>query len=467
MWWSSLAPAPRGIHPLGMRDIGRFALPLMLNAWLMTLSGPVLNVALGRATEPRLHLAAFWIAFTILLVCQSACLVIQQVAAASLQRRVPFAAVALCGGILALGASGLLLGISHTVMGDFVFRHVIPTPERTAVLARAVLARMSVIPLLVALRGVASGVAVLQGRTEVLALATLVRVLVLAVVTAAVIGLGAGVGAIPAAGALVIATAAEALVVSVMALAQPRHRATMGGPAVNGHDLGAVMRLALPLAASSLVWTSVRPLVGAVLGRLSDPDLAQASFGVVLPILMLTCAPLWVFLDVALVLPRTVADMKVVVRFAAAISLAFAAGIAVFSCTPLHRTLLQSGAGMPADLVRAVAPALALIALEPMVLSARAIAQGLLVRSSRGGVVLALSPVKLVFVLGAGLLATRFAPHANGAVLATGLFIGGDVVDALLFGLAALRISGTELAQRVSEPLGAGLGDDLAERSAA
>jgi hypothetical protein len=467
MWWSSPAPASGRMPPLGMRDIGRFSLPLMLNAWLMTLAGPVLNVALGRAAEPRLHLAAFWIAFTILLVCQSACLVIQQVTASALQRRVPFAAVALSGGILALGASTLLLAIGHTGLGGFVFHHVIPTPDRTALLARAVLGRLSVIPLLIALRGLASGVAVVQGRTEVLALATMVRVAVLAAVTTAVIGLGAGVGAMPAAGALVVATAAEAIFVSSMTLAQPRNRTATGRAAVSGREIGSVLRLAVPLAAASLVWTSARPLVGAVLGRLADPGLAQASFGVVFPILMVTCAPLWVFLDVALVLPRTPADLGKVVRFASLTSLAFAAGIAVLAFTPLRLVLLQLGAGMPRDLERAVAPALALIALEPMVLSARAIAQGLLVRSGRGGVVLALSPVKLAVMLGAGLMVTRLAPHANGAVLAAGLFIGGDAVDALLFGMVAVRIAGAAFENEGPGSFQAGLEDGFDRRNAA
>ena len=95
------------------------------------------------------------------------------------------------------------------------------------------------------------------------------------------------------------------------------------------------------------------------------------------------------------------------------------------------------------------------------------IAQGLLVRSGHGGVLLALSPIKLAVMLCAGLLVARLAPHANGAMLAIGLFIGGDVVDALLFGAVAARLS---LAAQLNEnqaPVDGRLGNSCELGSAA
>jgi hypothetical protein len=439
-------------RPLGGRAIGRFFVPLMLNAWLMTVAGPLLNVAIGRAAEPQLHLAAFWIAFSILLVCQSACLVLQQVTASALERHVPFDAVALSGGVLGAGGTLVVLAIACTPLGDVVLRDLVPVPALTAHLARAVLARMAVIPLLVALRGLANGVAVAQRRTEWLAVATLVRVLVLASLAGAVLGAGLGAGAIAATWMLVAATAAEALfvciAVGVPVLARRRLDAPPAGWRAGGHALGPVLRLALPLAVASLAWTSARPLVGAILGRLAQPELALAGFGVVFPILMLTCAPLWAFLDVAIVLPRTRSDLGAVARFALLTSLVFTAGIAALARTPAASLALRAGGALPPELVRTVVPALQLIALEPLVLSARALAQGLLVRSGRGGTVLALSPVKLGVMLGAGLLVARLNPHANGAVLALALFIGGDAIDAVLLGSVAIRSRGVLHAAR-------------------
>ncbi len=435
----NLAATPDRGRPLGMRAIGRFALPLMLNAWLMTLAGPVLNVAIGRAAEPRMQLAAFWIAFTILLVCQCACLVTQQVTAAALHRRESFGAVATSSALIAVASALLVAAIAVTPAGDIVFHRLIPTPSRTAMLAREVLLVLSVIPLLVAVRGLASGLAVYDRRTELLAMATFVRLLVLAAVAAAVVGLGWGTGAIPAAWMLVGATAAEAAFLATAAFLRARHPAA-AEPAGERHgSLVPVLRLALPLAAASLVWTVARPLVGAVLARLAEPELAQAGFGIVFPILLVTCAPLWVFLDVAIVLPRSADDVRCVARFAALAALAFTAGVSALAWTPFGGRVLCFGIAMPPELARQVLPALALVAFEPLVLSARAVSQGLLVRSGRTAMVLALSPIKLVFMLAAGLLVARLAPYANGAALALALFIGGDAIDAVLFGAAAWR----------------------------
>ena len=64
--------------PLSFREILRFYFPLVLNSQMMTLSGPIINLAVGRASDAKLELAAYWIGFTILLFIESPCLTIQQ-----------------------------------------------------------------------------------------------------------------------------------------------------------------------------------------------------------------------------------------------------------------------------------------------------------------------------------------------------------------------------------------------------
>ena len=446
------ASTPAVPPALNARIIARFHLPLVLNAWLVTLVGPVLNAALGRSVEPRMQLAAFWLAFTVLLVSQSACLVLQQVTAAALKRREPLGAVALGAVLLGAASAALVLAVARTPLGDFVFRVAIPTPPRTAALARAVLAPMAIVPLLVALRGLAGGVAVTERRTPLIAAATLVRVLLLGAVATGVAVFHAGAGAVEAAWALVLATAAETVFVAAATLVyRTPSRAGPRSPA-GAASLARIFRLALPLAAASLVWTAARPLVSAILGRLANPELAQAGFGVVLPILLVSCAPLWAFLDVTVVLPHGDADVRRILQFAAATSLAFALAIAAVTLTPLRGPALRLAFALPPELERAVLPALGLLALEPCILSARAITQGLLVRAGRGGVLLALSPVKLALMLAAGLSIARIAPHANGAGLALGLFIGGDVVDAVLYTVAVRRTGVPAIAGGASAP---------------
>lgn len=432
----SAAPAP-----LTVNAIARFHLPLVANAWLVTAAGPLLDAALGRATDPHRQLAAFWLAFGVLMFAESACLVLPQVTAASLARGRTLAPVALAAAALAAFASALVFAIARTPLGTPVFATLLAAPAPAAALAREALAPMALVPPLVALRGVAAGASVRARRTGALALATLVRVLALAALVVAVVAWHVRADAVAAAWAMVLATAAEAAVVTFAAIATRGHErdALPRAPEPLAPALVALAHLALPLAAASLVWNATRPLVGALAGRLASPELAQAAFGVVLPLLMTSCAPLWALLDAAIVLPGSDTDVRRLARYGAGAALAFAAAIALVAATPLSALVLERGLALSPSLARLVAPALVLLALEPFALAARAIAQGLLVRAGLAGVVLAVAPVRLALTLVAGLAVARLAPHANPAVFTLALFVGGDALEALLYGVAVRR----------------------------
>ncbi len=434
---STAAPALTCVRPLSARGILPFYTPLGLNAVLMTLAGPVLNVALGHAHDPTLHLAAFWIAFTIVLFAQSACQALQQVTVALLGGRDSPATLAASALVAGLGAAVVVLIVARTPFGDVLFHRLIPTSAPVAQLAREVLARLAPIPVLVALRGVACGVAVVARRTTLLATATMVRIIAL---SAAVAVLGrTGPGALVAATAVLVGVVLETAF--TMAATFPFWRHRLWGPPANAPRIAYrdVARMGVPLALAALLWTLTRPLANAILGGLPDPNLAQASFGVLQSIVWITCAPLWAFLEVTLVLPERHADLQGTLRLAAGTSLAFAAAIALLTLTPLRHLVLQLGFDLSPELERAVAPALALVVLGPFLLSARAIAQALLMRARRTGSLLVLAPVKILLMIAFGTAIVAARPDVNGATLAIGLVLGCDLTDAVLYGLAARR----------------------------
>lgn len=424
-------------RPLSSRRIVPFFTPLALNAVLVTLAGPVLNVIVGRAPEPTLHLAAFWIAFTILVFAQSACQVLQQVTVALLGGRDSPGTLAASALVAGLVAMAVVLLVARTPVGDVVLHRWIPTTAPVAHLARDVLARLAPIPVLVAVRGVASGVAVVARQTTLLALATLVRIIAVCGVVAIAGRSGTTSGALAAATALLVGVALEAAF--IVGATSPHWRERLFVPPAEARHIayGDVVRMGAPLAVAALLWTLTRPVASAILGRLPDSDLAQASFGVILPIVFVTCAPLWAMLEVTLVLPGSRADLRGVMRFAAGAALAFATAIGLLTLTPLRHRVLQLGFNLSPELERAVAPALAFAALEPFLLAARAVAQALLMRAARTGALLMFSPVKILLMVGFGAAIVADHPHVNGAMLAIALVLGGDLTDAVLYGLAA------------------------------
>jgi hypothetical protein len=424
---------------VSVRDILRFYLPLVLNSQMMTLSGPIINMAVGRAGDEKVQFAAFWIGFTILLFLESPCLVVQQMTAALVRepgslRRLLATALAFAG--LATASS---LIIALTPLGDLVFDHLVKTTPRTAELARQVLAWLSPLPFFVALRGVGNGLAIREKKTPLVARATLFRLLALSTVVGLSVALHTGSGAMAGVAAILTGIALETLVIWIgvrQVLGRRIAESTQGVPL----PFATIFRVVMPLAVSSIAWTSFRPLVNGILGRLADPELAQAGFGIIMPLVLLTSSPLWTIQNVSLVLPESRRDVRRVIRFAMVTAGVFAILILLVTATPVRDVLLRRAFSLTPELEAAVAPAMVLLAIEPFFLAARSVSQGLLMRAKRTEAFLVYSPIKIALVTVAGLLVTHRNPEVNGALLGTVLFLGGDLFDAIVYSLAARRV---------------------------
>ena len=442
--------ARQGAHaPLGATAIARFHFPLVAHAWLLALSGPALNFALTRSAEPHVHLAAFWLAASVALLVQSGAGVLQPATAAALRRGVSHARLAAVSSAVGASAALLLAILGATAAGDALFVHAFGASPDIAALARRTLFALAPAPLFVAARGVLTGTLVASGRSMPLAFATAARLAVLAVFTSGLVAPGAQSGALAAAHALVFAAAADLAVAGFFA------GAAFGAPLVSlapspAPARGGFLRIVGPLAASALVWAAVRPLVNAVLGRHADAVTAHAAFGALVPVLMLTCAPLWCLLETTLALPRDSRDLHAVTRFAGASAAAASLALLVLAWTPFGAAFLARAFSIPAALLPSVAPALALLALEPVVLAVRAVAQGLLLRRGGADHVLALAPLKLALVAGAGFALAPRLPAVGGATLAVGLIVAGDLLDAALALFAVRRLGAHRVGERAA-----------------
>jgi Na+-driven multidrug efflux pump len=342
--------------------------------------------------------------------------------------------------LLGLAATTMILAVAQTSLGGVVFHAMIPTTTRVSELARAVLTQLAPVPILVAVRDVALGLAIRERRTTLVAASTMVRIVVLSGVVAVVVLLGTGSGARAAAWALVSGIAVETWFVLARTHPAWRTRLRRRGRRPSGVSYGGIARIAAPLAVAAMAWTAVRPVVSAILGRLPDSELAQAGFGVVLPILMVSCSPLWGLHHVSLVLPKDRADLGRVIRFAAAVTAVVAAGIGVVTLTPLKLVVLRLGFGLSPEMERVVAPALCWMVLAPFFLTARAVAQGLLIKARRTGIMLVVSPIKLALMVAIGHAVVSRSPAPDGVTLAIALVMGGDLFDAVIFGLLARRL---------------------------
>ena len=420
---------------LGWREMLRFHAPLATNAVLLTLAGPILNMVLGRGPEPSLQLAAFWIAFTVVLVAQSLCGVLQQTTTALAARRGFLGALAVAALASGLGSSALVLLLGITPLGDIFFRFVIPAAPPIASLAKQVLVTLSPVPLLIALRSVASGLVVASRRTHVVAMTTLVRIAVVLLAAGLVMALRREGGAHASAWMLLSGILAEAGCVVAAAISRLEPGRLRVRRAPNAYR--AIVQLAGPIAVATLAWAASRGVIHAVLGHLPQAGLAQAGFGVILPLLMLTCSPLWVMLDVALVLPASGRDFGRVLAFAVLLCAFVSSALAWLTLSHMGQAWLAQVFRLSGDLAALLSPMLGWLALAPPLVAARAIAQALLMRAHRTRVMMITGPARVLLMLIGGLAIAWSLPSVNGASLALALLLGADAFDAVLLGMRA------------------------------
>lgn len=429
------------MHAVSIRDILRFYIPLVLNSQMMTLSGPIINVAVGRAGDPKLEFAAYWIGFTILLFIESPCLIIQQVSASLLRGYHSVRRVFAGAMIVAVLASVTVLVVALTPVGDVVFDTFVKTTPRTEALARRVLVLFAGLPVLVSLRGIGNGLAIREKRTPLIARATLFRILTLSLVVAGAVFFGTGSGAMAGVAALQTGMLFETAVIWIGVW--PHWRRIRSARATDLELLSArdFMRVALPLMVSGFAWTIFRPLVNGILGRLEDPELAQAGFGVVMPMLLWTTSPLWSMQNVSLILPETPHDIRRVIRFSLLVAGIFSVVALLIVVTPLRGVILRQVFSLSAELERAVEPALWLLIFEPVFLGIRSVAQGILLRAKQTIAFMIVAPARtvLIGIVGYGIVSRD--PSVNGTLLGVSLFVGGSIVDAIVYSLVARRIA--------------------------
>ncbi len=422
---------------LSFREIIRFYAPLLLTSQMMTLSGPIINVAVGRAADPKLDFASYWIGFAVLLFLESPCLVTQQVTATLVDGYWSIRRLMTVSLVVGFGASLTALLVACTPLGDLVFLDFIHTTARVAERATNVLIILSPVPVIIAVRGIATGIAIKEKQTGMIARATIGRIVVLASIAGIAVAIGTGSGAYAGATALLSGLIVETLMVFRSAAPELKRRLAIREPEGERLTYGEIIRIGAPVSLSAYVWTVSRPVVNAILGRLPDPELAQAGFGVVTPLVLLTCSPLWAIQNVTLILPESRADLRRAIRFGVALMITFSIIIIVMAATPVRDFLLHGVFNLAPDLEREVAPALFLIVFEPFFLGARSLSQGLLMRARKTTIIGVSSLIKLIVVTSAGIYLAMRNPGIQGTVLGTALFIGGDFIDATLFGIRA------------------------------
>jgi progressive ankylosis protein len=363
------------------RAILAFWIPLALQWVMMALEVPFLAAVVGRLPDPAFNLAAYGVAYAFAILVESPVIMLMSAATALVADADGYRKLHRFAWMLNLGATALLLVVLIPPVYDVLMRSGVGLPDRVADLAYGALWLLLPWPAAIGYRRFLHGLLIGAGRTRRVAYGTGVRLLTMgatALLLAATGIPGVWVGAASlSAGVIVEALVAVAMSREVVRDLKAREPATTAAPL----HYGGILRFYYPLALTSFIGLTTKPLLTFFMGRAPAPVESLALFPVVVALVFLFGSLGLSFQEAAIALVgRQLEHLQPIRRFAITLALSASACLAVITFTPLAGVWFGSVSGLPPELVAlALVPARVAV-LMPLLSVALAYQRALLVQ---------------------------------------------------------------------------------------
>lgn len=375
-----------GAPPVSYRYIFVFWVPLALMWLMMAIEQPALAAIVARLPDETTNLAAFGVAFSLALVIESPIIQLLTAATALAGDTARYRVLIRFMHLLGLGLTAVHLLIAITPLFDFIVSTILSVPEHIVEPARAAFVLMTPFTASVGYRRLWQGVLIRYGRTGVIPLTMLVRLLASGVVLAWGLITGAMPGASVAAVALVAGVVASA--VASWLFCRPVLRQRLPEPDADSEvlDTKTLLQFYVPLSLTSVIFLSAQPLLTFGMSRAAFPVQALAVWPVINGFLFLFNSLALSYQEaVVAILGHGDSNIARVRRFtwwlAGGIGLMFfLAGV-----TPFAQTWFRLVSGLPEGLLPFTAVPVLILPLAPMLAAAKSWFRGRLVHERRTG----------------------------------------------------------------------------------
>lgn len=293
---------------LTLGEISLFFFPLLLNVQLMSVSHSIINAALARVDDYVIALASFSVAMVVHLLFASPSYQNHTITIAIVRGKRSLRGMVICVIIIALYVSTMLNLIAHTVLGDVLLQTILGVSPEVAKGAQRVLTLLALLPFFTGFRGLFQGLVIRARRTNLVSLATGVRIV--ALLGWLYLGQRWFHGPELGAFALLLCIVLETTLMGLFAW-----RCHVPFANDNEKNTGQILRFALPVAFSSGLQQTIPVVINAIISRLPDANLALASFGVIRALLFMLAGPMRNLQQVYLTLVDNIDDYRVVLRF--------------------------------------------------------------------------------------------------------------------------------------------------------
>lgn len=348
---------------------------------MMALEGPFLSALVARLPDPAFNLGAYGVTFAFAILIESPVIMLMTASTALARDRPSFHRLRRFAHGLSVGCTGALLLFLLPPVYETAMVRVLALPSEIVHLTYVSLWIMLPWPGAIGYRRFYQGLLIRDGRTRLVALGTVVRVLAMASTATVLFLTLRPEGAYVAAAALAAGVTLEALASRWMVRGSiGRIEAIEVAEGAPEMGYGQIARFYYPLALTSLIGLSVHPMVTFLMGRAPFPIESLAVLPVVNALSFLFRAGSLAYQEVTIALMgERFAHLPELRTFAVRLGLVLSAGLGLLGLTPLSSVWFETISGLTPELARYAIPATAILVPLPFMATLLSLARGVVV----------------------------------------------------------------------------------------
>lgn len=357
-------------------------LPLAVSIVMMVLEPSIINIGLGRTPDAELALAAYGVAFSLALLVEAPIIMLLD---ASVARSTDVKAFRLLRRFtlgLGLLVTAIGLVVSLTPLYSLVVEDLMNIPADVAARARPTLQVLSFWSLPIAWRRAHQGVLIRTRRTAIITVATGVRLVSLAGALFAGLLLLPNRGALVAGLAMVFSVVVEALVITWATRPVLRASFYQGNSSGAGNQmtLQEFWRFYRPLAVTTILRQTTRPLLNAGIAAAQLARASLAAWPVTWGFTILVAGPAWSLQQLTTALASDEAAYRRVRDFSLVLSAGFSLVLGLVAFTPLYAWVMGGIYNLSPSLQALALPALQVMVPYPLLMGIQSVVRGVLIR---------------------------------------------------------------------------------------
>ncbi len=374
-----MAPVPH----LSTRGILRTWWPLALSWFMITVEQPILAAFVARSVEPKVQLAAWGLAFSLILILSAPSISMLAASTALSRDKASYARGRQYMIWLSAGLTTVHLLLAFTPLLDFVVFGLISAPAELETPVRSgVRIMLPFVPSL-ALRRFQYGVLIRCDQTRAVSVGTVLRLLLEVAIAMGLFWLTSWDGIVVASATISTGVVFEAVYATLRVRPVVRKRLLSVVPGDPPLTWTRFMRFYVPLVVTTFMQILLQPLVSASLSRMPDSLGSLALWPVLYGVLIMVNSAAFAFVESVIVLLDRPGSIERLRQFTWRLSLALAAVPLAMAITPFGDFWFTRIAALPPELLQQAKVALWLMIPLPALTALSCLFQGTLINGQR------------------------------------------------------------------------------------